>query len=164
MKHLGKIWVAFLMLSILLLSISLWRYGETHVDIAKMTYLKGQAAQLLKCPSVYLVDSLDFNQNGYPDFVFSCDSLGRALPVKSLIFLEARKKKVEVLFSFTEGKLKDGKENVLIAGATHGMFIQWDRSEPTLLCGLADSTGNFASDEIEFLWNEWTQTLQPLSE
>ncbi|MGQ9862883.1 MAG: hypothetical protein ACUVRD_00135 [Bacteroidia bacterium] len=164
MRHLGKIWLGFLFLAIVVLSLSLWRYGQTHADIAQITYLKSQAAQKLKCGTVYLVDSLDFNRNGYPDFVFSCDNQNRSLPVKSLIFLEARRKNVEVLFSFVEGKLKDGKENILIAGAKHGMFIQWDRRKPILLCGLADSVGNFASDEIEFVWSQWSQTLQPLSE
>ncbi len=126
----GKIWLLVLGGAILGLSLSLWRQGTTIREEARETYLHAEAQRLLGC-RVYLLSaglSLDINQNGVREYLFSCDS---ALSVQHVrfVWLEVRAKKLAVLLAHSE----NGWEVGGAPGPSSGVSWLLDRREKTLL-------------------------------
>lgn len=106
----GRLWLIGLFLGLIGLSAYLWWVGKEMKEPSQTTYLTAEAGRLLGC-SPYLISAgmrLDANQNGIPEYLFSCDS-SLGAPHKRFIWLEIEKKKVRILLWHTENGFKVGR-------------------------------------------------------
>lgn len=72
----GKIWLIALAVGVVGLGLSLWWQGKKAPETAQATYLIAEAQRRLGCKPYLLSEGLplDYNQNGAPEYLFSCDS------------------------------------------------------------------------------------------
>jgi len=100
----GQLWLLFLVLFIVGLSVWLWRSGRRISPQAEETYLSYEASRILGCqPYVLSRDiRLDLNGNGVREYLISCDSSLSSEQVHFAIF-EVNRKRVHVFLHFREG-------------------------------------------------------------
>ncbi len=100
----GRLWLLFLVLFIVGLSVWLWIRGRGISPQAEGTYLAYEASQILGCQPYVLGRDirLDLNGNGVREYLISCDSSLSFEHVHFAIF-EIHRKKVHVFMHFREG-------------------------------------------------------------
>lgn len=145
---LGKIWLIGLLFALIALSVYLWQAGKSIKEPSQETYLHAEAARLLGC-TPYLISAgipLDVNENGLREYCFSCDSALTA-PHRRFIWMEIRKKKVQVLLWHTEEGFRVGE------GPTGVEGYSWlvDRSGGRLLA-LPVRADTFVAP-LDIVWN-----------
>lgn len=152
----GKIWLLAIAVGLVALSISLWWRGGKAPQTAQITYLTAEAGRLLGCKPYLLNEGLpiDYNENGVPEYLFSCDSALSA-PHRQFVWLEMRQKKVHILLQHADS----GWEQGYIAGAEGGVSWLIDRKRGVLLALPIAESGSFAQP-VELLWDNQANCLR----
>lgn len=152
----GKIWLLAIAVALVALSISLWWQGGRTPQIAQITYLTAEATRLLGCKP-YLLNkglTLDYNENGVPEYLFSCDSTLSGAH-RRFIWLEMRQKKVHIFLHYGEA----GWERGYIGGAEGGVSWLIDRKRGVLLALPMRESGSFA-EPVELVWDPQANSLR----
>ncbi len=154
--HWGKIWLLAIALALVGLSVSLWWQGGRVPQESQATYLAAEAARLLSCKPYLLNEGLqlDYNDNGAPEYLFSCDS-SLSTVHRQFIWLEVRRKKVQVLLKHTEAGWEVGS----VAGAQEGISWLIDRRRGRLLALPIAENGSFA-EPVELIWDTQANCLR----
>lgn len=152
----GKIWLIALAVGVVGLGLSLWWQGKKAPETAQATYLIAEAQRRLGCKPYLLSEGLplDYNQNGAPEYLFSCDSSLSATH-RRLIWLEVHQKKVRVLLHHSDS----GWEVGYVTGAQEGVSWLIDRRRGTLLALPSSENGSFA-EPIELVWDTQAEYLR----
>ncbi len=113
----GQMWLVFLMLFIIGLSVWLWVGGRRGSPQAEETYLAYEASRILGCqPYVLNKDiPLDLTDDGAREYLISCDSSLSSEHFHFAIF-QIKRKNVQVLMHFREGEWLVGKGPMIRGG------------------------------------------------
>lgn len=100
-EYWGRIWLVSILLGTAGVSLALWLTGQQQAPEAQLLYAHGEANRILGCSAKLLHPglSLDLNQNGFPEYLFSCDS-ELARTHKRFVMLEFYKRKAKVLLHY----------------------------------------------------------------
>jgi len=150
----GRIWIIAIFIAIVGLSSFLWWKGRQIVEPARETYLLAEAQRLLGC-SPYILNKgiiIDQNDNGIPEYLFSCDST-LSESHQRFVWIEVEHKKVQVLLHHTEQGWQVG------GGTIQGPF-SWliDRRKGRLL--LVPEEEGTATEPIELIWDPEQKCLR----
>ncbi|MEN2993577.1 MAG: hypothetical protein ABDH91_08520 [Bacteroidia bacterium] len=156
--RIGKIWVLSLVALILGLSLSLWWHGRTASPEAQLTYLTAYAQQELGCRP-YLLNSnlkMDINKNGFPEYLFSCDSALSAIHQR-FIWMELQRRRLRVLAYYTPEGWQVGQ------GPTQAEGFYWliDRRHGGFLLLPIFSNGlSLVSEPLQPIWDPEAQVIR----
>lgn len=153
----GQIWLISILLGVVGISLALWLTGQQQASEAQLLYAHGEASRILGCSAKLLHPGvqLDLNQNGFPEYLFSCDS-ELAQTHTRFIILEFRKRKVRVLLHYQPtGWVKgEGPERV------QGYSWLLDRKQGIVQAlPILEREDTFAQP-LKLIWNEQQEVFR----
>ncbi|MCS6789902.1 MAG: hypothetical protein NZ580_02825 [Bacteroidia bacterium] len=153
----GQVWLLSILLGIVGISLALWQTGQQQAPEAQLLYAHGEASRILGCSSKLLHPGvrLDLNQNGFPEYLFSCDS-ELTQTHRRFIMLEFRKRKVRVLLhhDYTGWVRGQGPE------AVRGYSWLLDRGEGVIQALPVLEREDTFVQPLRLVWNDQKEMFQ----